>query len=320
MELLTSASVKARARELGFDLCGIAPAADLPELTFFQTWLARGYAGEMAYLNRSADERADVRRVLPSAHSVIVTGTIYNTNVPYSTESADPARAHIARYAWGDDYHDVIGARLDALLVWMRGHSPQPFDARAYVDTGPVQERVYARHAGVGWIGKNTCVINPEAGSWIFLAEIICSLPLEIDEPALDQCGTCTLCIDACPTRALAAPGVLDATRCISYLTIEQRGPIPDEFTRAVGSHVYGCDVCQEVCPWNQIAPSSSDPAWQPRSVWRDASVSALAAMSDEELRSAMRGSAMTRTKISGMRRNLAVAQRRTESGLPHNT
>jgi epoxyqueuosine reductase len=311
MELLTSARIKTRARELGFDLCGIAPAEDLPELRFFETWLARGYAGEMAYLSRTAGLRADVRRVLPSARSVIVTGTIYNTNVPYSTESADPGRAHIARYAWGDDYHDVIAARLDALLAWMREQSPQPFDARASVDTGPVQERVYARHAGVGWIGKNTCVINPEVGSWIFLAEIICSLPLEVDEPALDQCGTCTLCIDACPTHALAAPGVLDSTRCISYLTIEQRGPIPDEFTTAVASHVYGCDVCQEVCPWNQIAPSSSDPAWQPRPVWRDASVSALAAMSDEELRNAMRGSAMRRTKVSGMRRNLAVVQRR---------
>ena len=317
MELLTSARVKARARELGFDLCGVAPAADLPELAFFATWLARGYAGEMAYLNRSARERADVRRVLPSAQSVIVTGTIYNTDVPYSTESTDPGRAQIARYAWGDDYHDVIAARLDALLAWMRGQSPEPFDARAYVDTGPVQERVYAQHAGVGWIGKNTCVINPEAGSWIFLAEIICSLPLAADEPALDQCGTCTLCIDACPTRAIVSPAVLDSTRCISYLTIEQRGPIPGEFTKAVGSHVYGCDVCQEVCPWNQVAPSSSDPAWQPRPVWRDANVSALAAMSDEELRNAMRGSAMKRTKVSGMRRNLAVAQRQTQEGPP---
>jgi epoxyqueuosine reductase len=239
---------------------------------------------------------------------VIVTGTIYNTAVPYSTEIADPARAQIARYAWGDDYHDVIGARLDALVAWMREHSTQPFDARAYVDTGPVQERVYAQHAGLGWIGKNTCVINSAVGSWTFLSEIICSLPLEPDQPALDQCGTCTLCLDACPTGALVAPGVLDSTRCISYLTIEQRGPIPDELAPSVGSHVYGCDVCQEVCPWNQIAPSSSDPAWQARPVWANADVSVLSAMSDEELREAMRGSAMKRTKVAGLRRNLAVA------------
>jgi epoxyqueuosine reductase len=309
MEGLTSLEIKQQACNFGFDLCGIAPAADLPELTFFETWLARGYAGEMAYLARTAGERADVRRVLPSAQSVIVMGTIYNTDVPYSTESADPGRAHIARYAWGDDYHDVIAARLDAVLAWMREQSPQPFDARAYVDTGPVQERVYAQHAGVGWIGKNTCVINPEAGSWIFLAEIICSLPLEADEPALDQCGTCTLCIDACPTRALVAPGVLDSTRCISYLTIEQRGPIPDEFTTAVGSHVYGCDVCQEVCPWNQLAPSSNDPAWQPRPAWTNANVATLARLDDAELRNAMRESSMRRTRVAGLRRNIAVAE-----------
>jgi epoxyqueuosine reductase len=268
----------------------------------------------MAYLERSAERRADVRRVLPSARSVIVTGTIYNTDVPYSTESADPDRAQIARYAWGDDYHDVIGARLDALVAWMREQTAQPFDALAYVDTGPIQERVYAQHAGLGWIGKNTCVINPRAGSWIFLAEIICSLPLEVDQPALDQCGTCTLCIEACPTHALVAPGVLDSTRCISYLTIEQRGPIPDEFAPAVGSHVYGCDVCQEVCPWNQAAATSSDKAWQPRPAWTEPAVSALAAMSDEELRTAMRGSAMTRTKVTGMRRNLAVARKNSRS------
>jgi epoxyqueuosine reductase len=311
MELLTSVRVKARARELGFDLCGVAPADDLPELAFFQTWLARGYAGEMAYLHRSAETRADVRRVLPSARSVIVTGTIYNTAIPYSTESADRDRAHIARYAWGDDYHDVIGARLDALVAWMHEHSTQRFDARAYVDTGPVQERVYAQHGGIGWIGKNTCVINPEVGSWIFLAEIICSLPLEPDAAAFDQCGSCTMCLDACPTRALVAPGVLDSTRCISYLTIEQRGPIPEELAASVGSHVYGCDVCQEVCPWNQIAPRSSDPAWQPRAAWANADVSGMSAMSDEALRDALRGSAMRRTKVSGLRRNLAVARRR---------
>ena len=167
----------------------------------------------------------------------------------------------------------MIGARLDALLAWMREQSAVPFEARGYVDTGPVQERVYAQHAGVGWIGKNTCVINPEVGSWIFLSEIICSLPLEVDAPALDLCGECTLCIDACPTRALVAPGVLDSTRCISYLTIELRGPIPARVRRRRRSHVYGCDVCQEVCPWNQVAPRSSDPAWQPRPAWTNAEV-----------------------------------------------
>ena len=213
MERLTAAAIKEKAREVGFDLCGIAPAADHPELGFFREWIDRGYAGEMGYLARSADKRTDVRAVLPSARTVIVTATVYNTDRPYSTECADRDRAHIARYAWGDDYHDVINQRLEALVAWMREVSPEPFEARAYVDTGPVQERVYAQYAGIGWIGKNTCVINPERGSWIFLSEIICSLPLQIDDPSFDQCGHCTLCIEACPTRAIVAPGVLDSTR-----------------------------------------------------------------------------------------------------------
>jgi epoxyqueuosine reductase len=305
---LTSAAVKLKARELGFDLCGVAPAAGLPELTFFEKWLGQGFAGDMAYLHRSRERRADVRRVLPSAKTVIVTGTVYNTDTPYSIECRDPARAHIARYAWGDDYHDVVGERMDALLSWMRAASPEPFDARAYVDTGPVQERVYARHAGLGWIGKNTCVINPDLGSWLFLAEIICSLPLDVDQPSLDQCGDCALCVEACPTQAIVGPGVLDSTRCISYLTIEQRGPIPDQFAAAIGSHVYGCDVCQEVCPWNHAAACSSDPAWQPRHEWCDVTVERLASMSDAELSEAMKGSAMRRTKVAGLRRNLSTA------------
>ena len=305
---MTSAEIKARARQLGFDLCGIAPACDHPELTFFREWLDRGYAGDMAYLNRSADRRADVRHVIPSARTVIVTATIYNTDRPYSTEIADPQRAHIARYAWGDDYHDVIGARMNQLLDWMRANSPEPFDARAYVDTGPVQERVYAQYAGIGWIGKNTCVINPEKGSWIFLAEIICSLDLDCDRPALDQCGTCTLCIEACPTDAIVGPGVLDSNRCISYLTIEQRGDIPEEFRKAIGTHIYGCDICQEVCPWNATPPVSSDPAWQPRAPWDGVTVDELATRSDEALRIAMRKSAMQRTKVAGLRRNLRAA------------
>src|SRR5499427_7262978 len=307
MVSVTTAGIKSKAFELGFDLCGIAPASDHQELTFFREWLDRGYAGDMAYLNRSADRRADVRNVMPSARCVIVTATVYNTDRPYSTECKDADRAHIARYAWGDDYHDVIGARMAHLLEWMRIASGEPFEARAYEDTGPVQERVYAQYAGIGWIGKNTCVINPEKGSWIFLAEIICSLDLECDRPAFDQCGTCTLCIEACPTKAIVGPGVLDSTRCISYLTIEHRGDVPEEFREQIGSHVYGCDVCQEVCPWNMTAAVSEDPAWQPRPAWDGVSVHELAARPDDELRVAMRRSAMQRTKVAGLRRNLKV-------------
>jgi epoxyqueuosine reductase len=304
--LLTSSDIKRRARDLGFDACGIAPAAAHPELQFFREWLDRGYAGTMTYLHRSAAKRADAHQVLPSAQSVIVTATLYQTDAPYSIECEDPEVAQIARYALGDDYHDVLGARLDELLEWMRRSSPEPFEARAYVDTGPVQERVYAQYAGLGWIGKNTCLISPELGSWIFLAEIICSLPLATDSPALDQCGTCSLCLEACPTAAIVAPGVLDATRCISYLTIEFRGELPAQ--PAIGSHVYGCDVCQEVCPWNGAAPISRDPAWQARPQWHAATLHALARMNDDELNDALEGSAMRRAKAQGLRRNVAAA------------
>ncbi|MGE0593154.1 MAG: tRNA epoxyqueuosine(34) reductase QueG [Vicinamibacterales bacterium] len=306
--MLTATAVKARARELGFDLCGVAAAEAFPELSYLREWLDAGYAGDMAYLARSADRRADVRRVVPGARSVVVTGTLYNVDRPYSTDIQDPATALVARYAWGDDYHDVLGGRMQALLDWMREQSPEPFEARAYVDTGPVQERVFAQYAGLGWIGKNTCLINPDLGSWLFLAEIICTLDLEPDAQGLEQCGSCTACLDACPTGALVEAGALDATRCLSYLTIELRGSMPEPLRAAIGSHVYGCDICQEVCPYNQPAPHSSDPAWQPRPGLDLPRMVDLWQTTDGGLRSLVKGSAMTRAKLPGLRRNLAVA------------
>lgn len=319
--MLSAERIKAKAIELGFDLCGIAPADNFPELGFLSEWLERGYAGEMAYLSRSADRRADVRNVVPGARNVIVTGTIYNTEVvrltagstdnagrPDSAGPFDPSRASIARYAPGDDYHDVLKTRLDRLLEWMRAQTPEKFDARAYVDTGPVQERVYAQYAGLGWIGKNTCLINAEHGSWLFLAEIITTLDLEPDMQALEQCGSCRRCLDACPTGALVDSGVLDSTRCISYLTIEFRGVIPEEYRPALSNHVYGCDICQEVCPYNRPASASGDAAWQPREGLNIPLLVDLWRRSDAELRALLKGSAMTRPKITGLRRNLAVA------------
>ncbi|MBI3047349.1 MAG: tRNA epoxyqueuosine(34) reductase QueG [Acidobacteria bacterium] len=305
---LTSGSIKAKAREFGFDLCGIAPAERFPELAFLREWIDRGYAGEMAYMARTADRRADVRAVVPGAHSVIVTGTLYNTVPPYADDEVPPTVARISRYAWGDDYHDVLKVRLDALLAWMRAHSPEAFEARAYVDTGPVQERVYAQYAGLGWIGKNTCLINPELGSWLFLGEIISTLPLEPDAPGLDQCGACTRCLEACPTGALVDAGALDATCCISYLTIELRGGIPEPLRPALGNHVYGCDICQDVCPYNQAAPVSPDPAWQPRAGLHRPALAALWRRTDDDLRALLKGSAMTRAKLTGLRRNVAIA------------
>lgn len=311
--MLSADGIKARARQLGFALCGIARAERYDSLAFFDEWLARGYAGEMHYLARSAERRRDVRHVLPSARSVISLATLYHTDRPYSTEVTDPGEALVSRYAWGDDYHEVVGARLDALVAWMREASPEPFDARPYVDTGHVQERAYAQAAGLGWVGKNTCLINPEIGSWVFLSEILCSLDLPADEPGLDQCGTCTLCLEACPTSALVEPGVMDARRCLAYLTIELKGEIPGEFHEPMGSHVFGCDICQEVCPYNQAPPVSDDPHWHPRPALDRPAIAGLAAMSDDELRATIRRSAITRTGVKGLRRNLAIVVAKRE-------
>jgi epoxyqueuosine reductase len=308
--LVTADDVKAGAAALGFDVCGIAPADSFPELRFLRAWLDRGYAGDMQYLHRTAERRADVRAVMPSAQSVISLGVVYNTDRPYSTENADPSRAAIARYAWGDDYHTVIERRLEALVGRIRSAAGDTFEARAYVDTGPVQERVYAQYAGLGWIGKNTCLINPELGSWMFLSAIICNLPLEPDTPALDQCGTCSLCLEACPTGALVEPHVLDATRCLSYLTIESKGSIPSDRRDAIGEHAYGCDICQEVCPWN-LSPSTgvtTGHEWQPRRGLDAPPLLDLWRRSDDELRALLKGSAMKRAGVTRLRRNLAVA------------
>ena len=307
IDRLTASAVKARARELHFDLCGIARADSYPELSFLSEWLANGYAATMGWMYRSAERRTDVRQVLQGARSVIVTGTLYNTDRPYSS-ALGPDIARISRYAWGDDYHDVLKERLDRLLSWLREESADAFEARAYVDTGPVQERVYAQYAGLGWIGKNTCLINAELGSWLFLGEIITTLDLEADTQGLEQCGSCTKCLDACPTDALVEPGVLDSARCLSYLTIEHRGDIPVDYHDAMHTHVYGCDVCQEVCPYNLPAPVSNDAPWQPRAGLDLPRLADLAVRTDDQLRMLVKGTPMTRAKVAGLRRNLEIA------------
>ena len=321
MPALTAEAVKAQALSLGFDVCGICRPEAYPELGFLGEWLTRGYAGDMSYLGRTRRVRSDVRHILPSAQSVIVTATNYNTPRPYSTEIADPGVARIARYAWGDDYHEVVLRRLNALWLWMRKTHPDPFEAMVYVDTGPIQERVYAQHAGIGWIGKHTCVISAKRGSWIFLSTILCSLPLDPDPPATDHCGTCTKCLDACPTGAIVEPYVLDARRCLSYLTIEQKKAIPDEHADAAGAYVYGCDICQDVCPWNQAPLISSEPQWQPRPALDAPRLVDLWRKSDAELAEALTGTAMTRAPLTSVRRNLAIAlgnatDRDTRAGL----
>jgi len=308
--------VKRAAQQAGFELAGIAPAADSSELQTFPEWIAAGHAGEMKYME-ARDERGDLKRgslsrVAPWARSVIVCAINYNTDHPYSTELHDPSRGWISRYAWSrEDYHDAVLRRLQKVEAALHQSVEQSYPeliTRSYVDTGPVVERVFAKYAGVGWVGKNTCIINQKIGSWLFLGVILTSLELTPDMPAPDRCGTCTRCIEACPTDAILAPYQLDANRCIAYLTIEKRGAIPEELRAGIGHQVFGCDICQDVCPWNRKAPTTTAPEFSAREGLVNPALDWLAEMSAEGFRETFRGSPIRRTKRSGLRRNAVIA------------
>lgn len=260
-----TADIKRRARALGFDLVGISPAGPLPDSQRYKNWLSMGHAGKMHYLERRVERREDVRNILPGAKSVITCGLNYNSGAPYSTDCRDSGKGWIARYTWGDDYHDVMDEKLAALSDFIRTETRGSAEIMRYSDTGPVLERAHARYGGAGWIGKNTCLINQETGSWIFLGELITDIELEYDSPVPDRCGTCTRCLDACPTGALTAPYTLDSRLCISYLTIELKDKIPFGLRPGVGSNIFGCDICQDVCPWNRKAPVTGEASFQPR-------------------------------------------------------
>jgi epoxyqueuosine reductase len=316
-----SAVVKLAASEAGFELAGIAAVgeADFPELARFPAWVEEGRAGEMEYMKTRDEQgrlkRASLKHAAPWARSVVVCAIRYDTPHPLSTECDEAGRGWISRYAWSQqDYHDSVMEKLrrvEARLGTEAVNDPQsPLQTRCYVDTGPLMERVYAKHAGVGWIGKNTCIINQQRGSFIFLGVILTSLDLAPDLPAADRCGSCTRCIDACPTDALVAPGELDSRRCIAYLTIEKRGAIDEELRAGMGRHVFGCDICQDVCPWNQKARRTHPPLATeevseelvgPALEW-------LAELSEEEFRNTFRGSPIKRAKYAGWRRNAAIA------------
>ncbi len=318
-----STRIKHCARHAGFDLCGIAPVRDFAELQVFPEWIADCKHGEMKYMearNQAGElKRAALARVAPWAQSVIVCAINYNTAHPYSNRGEETASpGWISRYAWSrEDYHDAILRRLrnieDELPKLAKtGNWPLAtgnLHFHSYVDTGPLLERVYAKYAGIGWIGKNTCIINQQLGSWLFLGVILTSLDLiAADLPAPDRCGTCTRCIAACPTQAIVAPGELDARLCISYLTIEKRGEIPGHLRAAMGRHVFGCDICQDVCPWNRKAPATNAPEFQPREGLVNPALDWLAEMQPEEFRHVFRASPVRRAKLSGLRRNAVIA------------
>jgi epoxyqueuosine reductase len=322
------------AKALGFDLCGVVRAEKFPELARMQEWLERGYAGEMKYL--ADPRRSDPQNAFPGVRSVIVCALNYNADKPRSTDAATQEangkpRGWISRYAWGRDYHEVLWEKLNALTHEMKRRIPEAFEARAYADTGPVSERVLAKHAGLGWLGKNTLLLNQEIGSFFFLGVILTTLELQPSiaadaMPPPDLCGSCRRCIDACPTEALVEPYVMDARRCISYLTIELRGSIPEEFREPMGRHVFGCDICQDVCPWNRKAPVTQLEEFRPRTFpglcdQQDANADEsreeslflprlewLAGMNEEKFREVFRGSPVKRTKWRGLARNACIA------------
>jgi epoxyqueuosine reductase len=341
---LKTAWICEQARSIGFDLCGVAPvhgsSGYLAELQRLPEWLNRGHAGEMTYLHDP--RRAHPALAMDGARSLIVVALNYNSAKPYSTEATSSStheeespRGWISRYAWGDDYHEVLWQKLNALIHSMHEQWPGPFTARAYSDTGPIIERIAAKYAGLGWLAKNTCFINQQIGSWLFLGVIITTLDLAPslapnETPAPDRCGTCTLCLDACPTQAFTQPYVLDARRCISYLTIELRAAIPEDLRTAMGNNVIGCDICQDVCPWNRKSPATALLSFQPRAVPNAEkenmeSLNAkqennipetlfapelewLASLTQQEFSKVFRGSAIKRAKWRGLVRNACVA------------
>ncbi|PYV56669.1 MAG: tRNA epoxyqueuosine(34) reductase QueG [Acidobacteria bacterium] len=307
--------IKKAALDAGFELAGIASFGDFPELARFPEWISAGRAGEMKYLESRDDQgklrRASLRSVFPWARSVIVCAVNYNTAQPYSTTVNNSDQGWISRYAWGrEDYHDSVLRRVREVETKIRELCAReaPIETRSYVDTGPLVERVYARYAGVGWIGKNTCVINQQLGSWLFLAVIVTSIELSPDLLAPDRCGSCTRCIEACPTQAIVAPYELDSNKCISYLAIEKRGSIPEEMRAGMGHQVFGCDICQDVCPWNRKAPASAKPEFQPRQELVNPALVWLAEISEQEFREKFRASPVKRTKRNGLRRNALIA------------
>ena len=308
--------IKTQAHALGFDKVGITPATTSHHVTFFKKWLARGFAGEMTYLARpdAIAKRGDPRLIMPQARSVVVVALNYFQRAPDSRcpadIQADEKQGRVSRYAWGADYHDIMWDRLDQLAAFVEEQVGHSVAHRRYVDTGPLLERELSVRAGLGWIGKNSMLINPKLGSWLFLGELLLDLELTYDEPfAADHCGTCTRCIDACPTQCILPSRTLNATRCISYLTIEYKNAeMPPALSPLIGDWIFGCDVCQDVCPWNRFSLPTREPAFRPRPGMPALNLAEVLAQSDEDFVLHFQGSPINRAKRRGLRRNAAAA------------
>jgi epoxyqueuosine reductase len=299
-----SEDLKQEASRLGFDFCGIAPAVSPPGAERLWNWVKSGYAGEMSYIPERAAAYVQPEHVLDGARSIVMLGMNYRTTDPVESEAG---QGRVSRYAWGTDYHDVIRARLADLAKWISQQQPA-YKVRGVVDTAPLLEREFAQLAGLGWIGKNTLLINRQMGSWFFLAALLTDLELEYDEPhQTDHCGTCRACLDACPTNAFVDEYVLDARRCISYLTIELRSAIPNELRAGVGDWLFGCDVCQDVCPWNRFAPESREPLFAPAAEMNPVELTALFDLSEAAFRERFRYTPLWRAKRRGLLRNAAI-------------
>ena len=307
--LTLTQQIHARANKLGFELVGITPAAQSETIARYRQWIENGYAGKMGYLERHLPLKVDVRQLLTEAKSVISLAMNYYTLDPPKALAEDPARGQISRYAWGDDYHDVIRQRLSELVDFIQKTAETELKTRVCVDTAPIIEREYAQKAGIGWIGKNTNLIHWRSGSWYFLAEVLIDIDLESDTaPLRGSCGTCTRCIEACPTDAIIEPNLLDSRLCISYLTIELKESIPKTLRPKIGNLIFGCDICQEVCPWNSKAVPTDEPAFQPRDGNLTPKLLSLIGMTQQEFSRRFKGSPIKRTKRRGFLRNVLVA------------
>lgn len=296
-------AIKERALREGFHKVGVVRAEPLAdEAPRLKEWLARGYHGEMSWMAREIEKRLDPREVFPPARSIVVVALNYYTPDQHHQDSG---AGKVSRYAWGDDYHDVLKTKLESLLSWIRAQAPDA-SGKICVDIQPVMDKAWAVRAGLGWLGKHTNVITPEYGSWIFIGELLLNLDLEPDAtPVEDHCGTCTMCIDACPTHAITEPYVVDSNRCISYATIELRTPeLPPEIQQDLSGWLYGCDICQDVCPWNRFEAGTNEPRFAPREGNVNADLNDILELTPETYAARFRGSAMKRTKLTGLQRN----------------